>query len=176
MCIVFIVSPEGSGAISPLDVVACLNDDVTLICTAMGGPNTTFQWKMNGTIVGNDSTLTLAAIDASYGGNYTCTMSNAAGTDSASTTIYIAPYIVTPLEKQTLAFNGTDVIIFCNAAGFPTPTVSWVNAMGLEVSSTSLLQSNPTIFGLEGVYRCVAKTEINRSTFNITDETIFIGN
>ena len=142
----------------------------------MGGPNNTFQWEMNGTIVGNDSKLTLIAIDASYGGNYTCIVSNAAGADSASTTLYVAPYIVTPLDKQTLAVNGSNVIISCNAAGFPTPTVSWIDPMGMEISTTSLLQFNPIIFGLEGIYRCVAENVVNQSTFNITDETTLTGN
>ena len=160
---------------SPLDTVVNFNDNVTLACTAMGGPNNTYQWEKNGTIVGNDSILDLVAIDASYGGNYTCVVSNGAGTDSASTTLYVAPYIVTPLEKQTLTINGSNMTIYCNATGFPTPSVSWVDTLEVEVSTTSLLQFNPVIFGDEGVYHCVAKNEINKSAFNSTDETTLIG-
>ena len=170
------VSPEGSAIVSPLDIIANLNDSITFICNAMGGPSNSFQWEINGTIVSNDNVVSLVTIDASYGGNYTCIVSNAAGTDSASTTLYVAPYIVSPLDKQTLTVNGSNVIIFCNTAGFPSPTVSWIDPMGMEISTTSLIQFNPIIFGLEGIYRCVAENVVNQSTFNIADETTLIGN
>ena len=79
---------------------------------------------MNRNIVANDSTLEVMDIDASSGGVYTCIVSNAAGSDSASTTLYVAPYIVTPLEEQTLTTNGSNVNISCDADGFPSPTVA----------------------------------------------------
>lgn len=142
----------------------------------MGGPDNSFQWKINGTIVSNDSDFNLIAIDSSYGGSYTCTVSNAAGNDSASTTLYVAPYIVTPLENQTLTINGSNVIISCSATGFPIPSISWFNSLGLEISTTSLLQFNPISFGDEGVYYCMAKSVINQSPFNTTDEITLIGN
>ena len=82
---------------------------------------------MNGNIIGNDSMLEVMDIDASSGGVYTCIVSNAAGSDSASTTLYVAPYIVTPLEEQTLTTNGSNVSISCDADGFPNPSVSWVD-------------------------------------------------
>ena len=170
------VSPEGSAVVSPLDIVSSLGDSVTYICTAMGGPDISYQWEINGTIVGNDSVLYLVAIDASYGGNYTCTVSNVAGTDSASTTLYVAPYIVTPLEEQTPTVNGSNVNISCGAAGFPVPTVNWEDNLGLEVSDTSQLDFSPAIFGDEGVYLCVAFTEINGTNFTAMDETTLIGN
>ena len=171
----FTVSPQGSAAVSPLDIVVNLNDNVTLDCSAMGGPNNTFQWTKNGVIVGNENALNLVAIDASYGGNYTCMVSNGAGTDSVSTILYVAPYFVTPLENQTLTAKGSNVTVFCNVAGFPTPIVNWVDSLGLEVSNTTLLQFNPIVFGQEGIYHCVAKSVINKSTINTTDETTIIG-
>ena len=142
----------------------------------MGGPDNSFNWKRSGTIIGNDSTIRLVTVDASHGGDYTCTVSNAAGSDSASTTLYVAPYIITPLENQTLTINGSDVIISCNATGFPIPSVSWVDSLGLEVSTTSLLQFNPISFGDEGVYDCMAKSVINQSPLNAIDEITLIGN
>ena len=170
------VSPEGSATVTPLDIIANFNDNVTLVCNAMGGPSNLFQWEINGTVVSNDSEVNLMATDASYGGNYTCSVRNAAGNDSASTTLYVAPYIVTPLVKRMLTINGSNLTIHCNATGFPTPSMSWVDTLGVEVSTTSLLQFNPVIFGDEGVYHCVAKSVINLSLFNATDETTLTGN
>lgn len=160
---------------SPLDTVVNFNDNVTLACTAMGGPNNTFQWEKNGTIIGNDSILDLVAIDASYGGNYTCVVSNVAGADSASTTLYVAPYIITPLEKQILGtVDGSSVNINCPAAGFPTPTVNWVDVLNTEVSSTPQLWFNPVAFGDEGLYQCIASADINGTNFAAIDETTLI--
>ena len=178
VCIVLLhtaVSPESSVKVSPLNMVYSQGSDITLICTSFGGPDNLFQWEKNGNIIGNDSMLKVMDVDAFSGGVYTCTVSNAAGSDSASTTLYVAPYIVTPLEEQTLTTNGSNVSISCDADGFPSPTVSWVDMTDAEVVSTSLLEFSPVMFGDEGLYRCVATAEINRMNFSTTDETILIG-
>ena len=140
----------------------------------MGGPNNIFQWEMNGDIVGNNSMLEVMDINASSGGSYMCTVSNAAGNDSASTTLYVAPYIVTPLEEQALTTNGSNVNISCDADGFPSPIVSWVD-INAEVVNMSLLEFSPVVFGDEGLYRCVATAEINSIIFNTTDDIILVG-
>ena len=135
----------------------------------------TYLWMMNGVTVGNDSTLVVMDIDVTSGGSYTCTVSNAAGNESASTTLYVAPYIVTPLEEQTLTASGVNVNITCDAAGFPSPTVNWVDMTNMEVSNTSLLEFSPVMFGDEGLYHCVAATEINGMNLTATDETTLVG-
>ena len=167
------VSPRGS--ISPQNIITTLGDITTLNCSTLGGPSNSFQWERNGIPIENDSVLTLEGINASHGGTYTCIISNAAGNDSVSTTLYVAPYIDTLLEEQTLAENGSNVNIVCTAAGFPIPNVIWVNALGSDISNTSLLQFSPVIFGDEGSYRCVATIEINEVMFLATNETILIG-
>ena len=170
----FTVSPEGSVVVA-LPNVFNFGDHVTLFCTAMGGPNNSFHWEQNGSVIGNDSTLNVVAIDASQGGDYTCTVSNAAGSDSASTTLYVAPYIITSLDEQILTVNGSTVNITCTAAGFPTPVVTWVKMLEVEVSNTPQLQFMPVLFGDEGVYSCVASTEINGTNFSAMNETTLIG-
>ena len=145
------------------------------MCNALGGPDNYFQWEVNRNIIGNGSMLEVMDIDASSGGVYTCTVSNTAGNDSASTTLYVAPYIVTPLEEQTLTTNRSNVNISCDTDGFPSPTVSWVDMTNTEVVNMSLLEFNPVMFGDEGLYRCVATTEINGMNFTTTDDTILVG-
>ena len=174
MCIKFTVSPKGSAVLSPLNFISNFGDTISLVCTAMGGPGISFQWEMDGTIVGNDTVLDLVAIDASYGGNYTCIVSNSAGTDSVSTTLYVAPYIVTPLDEEILTANGSNVDISCEASGFPSPNVNWENMLGLEVSSTPQLEFSPVIFGDEGVYHCIASSEIKGTQFTSRNETTLI--
>lgn len=142
----------------------------------MGGPDNYFIWEMNGYIIAFDAAVDLVAINASYGGNYTCHVFNAAGNDSASITLYVAPYIVTPLEEQILIANGSNVNINCVSAGFPAPTVKWVDALDSEVSSSSQLEFSPVLFGDEGFYQCVASTEIDGSNITAVNETTLIGN
>ena len=174
-CVFLTVSPEGSVRVSPQDILSIRSDAMTLMCTAMGGPSISFVWTMDGNIIGNESMLNLVDIDASHGGSYTCTVSNPAGADSASTTLYVQPYIDTPLERETLAFNGSNLNISCNAAGFPIPVVKWVDMQGIEVSNSSQLQFDPVMFGDEGLYHCVATTVVGESVFTAVNETTLIG-
>ena len=169
------VSPTNNVAVFPLNMVSNQGNNITFICTAFGGPDNIFQWKMNGNTIGNDSILELIDIDTSSGGSYTCTVSNAAGSGSASTTLYVAPYIVTPLEEQTLTTNGSNVNISCDADGFPSPTVSWVDMTNAEVFNDSLLEFSPVMFGDEGLYRCMITIEISGMSLTTTDDTVLIG-
>ena len=170
------VSPESSVAVSPLDPVFSQGNNIAFICSAMGGPSNTFQWEMNGNIIGNDSMLEVMDIDASSGGRYTCTVSNAAGNYSASTTLYVAPYIVTPLEAVTLTFNGSSLNLSCEADGFPLPIIRWDrNTTGEIVSNDTLLIIRMVTFGQEGVYRCLADVNINGVDYEDSDVTTVIG-
>ena len=171
----YIVSPEGSVIISVSSNISTIGGEVIYNCSSMGGPDNDYAWMKNGENIGNESTLLVTDIDASSGGSYTCLVSNAAGNDSASTTLYVTPYIVTPLEEQTLTTNGSNVNINCDADGFPNPTVNWVDMTSMEVSDRSLLQFSPVLFGDEGLYRCEATAEINSLTFSASNETTVVG-
>ena len=158
--------------------VASLNNNVSLMCSSDGGPNNTYQWMKDGIVLDNetDATLTLVVINASTGCNYVCTVSNPAGNDSGSVTLYVAPYIVTPLEERVLSAVGDNVSVTCEADGFPSPDVVW-NRMGMNMtrSNTSLLEVSPVMFGDEGVYQCVASFKITGMVFNATDEITLFG-
>ena len=170
------VSPESSVAVSPLDPVFSQGNNIAFICSTMGGPSNTFQWEMNGNIIGSDSMPEVMDIDASSGGNYKCIVSNAAGSGSASTILYVAPYIATPPEEQTLTFNGSSVNLTCEADGFPLPTVSWDHSTtGAIVSDNSILIIPTVTFGQEGVYRCLANVIINGVEYEDSDITTVIG-
>ena len=143
----------------------------------MGGPSNTFQWKRNGNIIGNDSMLEVLDIDAFSGGNYICTVSNTAGSGSAFTTLYVAPYIVTPLEEVILTFNGSSLNLTCEADGFPLPTVTWDRNETDEVVSDNSQLIIPTVtFGQEGVYRCLANVTVNGVDYENSHITTVFGN
>ena len=59
------------------------NEPATLNCVASGGPNNTFMWFFDGELIENelDDTLALSEVE---GGEYTCRVSNVAGSENAS--------------------------------------------------------------------------------------------
>lgn len=169
-----IVAPE-IAAVFSLNPISKQGEIVILTCLTVGIFIDTYEWEKNRRIVGNNQTLEVI-VDATSGGVYTCTVSNAAGTDSASTTLYVEPFINMPLNDHTLTTNGSSIDINCDIAGFPTPNISWVDALGLEVSNSSQLHLDPVMFGDEGLYTCVLTTQIFGMNFSAMDETTLIGN
>ena len=104
--------------------------------------------------------LTLANVNASTGGMYTCMVTNAAGDDSDSTFLFVAPYFVTePGNRETV--NGSSVILQCVAEAFPSPSYLWGRTNELQIRGsllivTSTLVFSPVLFGDEGNYYCNA--------------------
>ena len=175
---IFSVAPQIVSLSSDVDFnIAYFGDDVTLMCSSDGGPDNNYEWSKDGVVLSGETSanLTLSFITATSGGDYICSVSNAAGNDSASTTLYVAPYIVTPLEEQFLTTNGSNINTSCDAAGFPNPTVYWVNMTDNVVANSSFLNFNPVMFGDEGVYRCVATADIDGLVFNATNEATIVG-
>ena len=185
------VSPEDSVTVYPIDFVSLLNSNIALLCV-VGGDSNNYQWEKNGRIVGNDSMLNVLNIDASSGGDYTCRVSNNAGNGSASTTLYVAPYIVTPLEEVTLTSNGSNINLTCETQGFPAPNIIWDRNKtdGIVANVTDEIVANVTdeivatgpqlsipsvVLGQEGAYRCLARATINGLDFEESDFTILIG-
>ena len=60
---------------------------VELNCTSEGGPQLEYSWIFSNCTVDNDSMLMRDGIVAN-GGNYTCNVTNNAGFDSSTTTVY----------------------------------------------------------------------------------------
>ena len=153
-------------------------DNVTLTCSASGGPNNVFQWQKDGAdLLGeNQFTLQLTDVNATDGGEYTCVVSNAAGNDSTSTTLYIRLYFAfQPMNIRTE--TGENRMLNCGAEAFPEPAIEWFRAdsegFGVNVTgmNTNSLMFSPVQFGDEGDYYCTATsngTSANSSTVTLT--------
>ena len=173
----YAVSPEESVSVSPLNMVFNRGDNVTLNCSAQGGPDNTYQWQRSGTDLDNEAmqTLTITQISAMDGGEYTCVVSNAAGSGNASTLLNVSPYIaVDPTDIS--ARNGTVHMLVCEAEAFPEPQYQWIRASGnfsetVTGVDSSVLGFTPVLFGDEGEYYCTAVSNgrsVESSTSTLT--------
>jgi len=152
-------------------------DDVTLNCSAIGGPDVFFQWYISNRILQgqNSSVLLLSSVDAGDGGTYSCEASNNAGTDSSDTTVFIAPYFVDPPMDVDVS-NGTFQNLSCVADGFPNVEYQWRKSNGTirnEVagSVSSMLQFAPVVFEDAGDYFCSVESQaliIQSDTVTVT--------
>ena len=127
----------------------------------MGGPGNTYQWQFMGSdIDGETSTeLTVANVNASDGGGYTCVVSNSAGSSTATTSVFIFPYFTSQPQNIELN-NGSMTTLSCEAEAFPTPEYQWMRSNGQRISddvtgrTTSELNFVQVLFGDEGEYYC----------------------
>ena len=145
-----------------------------------GGESNTFQWEKDGMVLDGETSdiLILESVNASSGGVYACTVNEI---DSANITLFVAPYIVTPLDEQVFTVAGDMVTLTCEADGFPSPAVSWFRVSDTDMTTTPVMSISEfsldivVSFSSFGVYRCVAEAEISGMTFNATDETTLFG-
>ena len=172
------VSPQGSTTISPGDTLADLRDNITFQCNAQGGPHNMYQWSLNNVSLPfqTSKTLQIFSITLHDAGEYTCTVSNMAGADTASATIYIHPSITShPQDMETAAFS--NITFTCAAEGFPVPVIVWNYPARAEQGSgsggstddnlysrvkvtgslaMSRLEISPVVYSDFGPYYCVA--------------------
>ena len=178
-----LVSPEGSVSVSPLNMVFERGNDATFNCTAEGGPGNTYQWQQNGTNLDNETmqTLAITQISVNDGDQYTCIVSNAAGNDSASTSLFVYPEITIDPVHIMDAINGTVRMLACDADAFPEPQYQWVRVGGdfgdnINGINSDMLVFAPVLFGDEGEYFCTATAnghtvQSNSSTLTGTSQS-----
>ena len=146
-----------------IEITAEFRDSVTFTCSAQGGPDNEFQWQRNGGDLENETlaNLTVANISASEGGSYTCVVSNAAGDDSETATLYVQPYILIQPD-DIFATLGSEVNFNCEAESFPDPEYQWMNAdTGAIVGNDSVLDFPSADFRDEGRYVCAVTADDN---------------
>ena len=163
--LLFSLAPTVAPQVSlPNDTTYNRGDSVTLLCSVMGGPANTYQWLVNGTnITGETSeSYTFNIVSASDGGFYGCTVTNAAASGSATTSVLVAPYFTSqPGDEE--GSNGDTVVLMCEAEAFPSPQYQWgrVDSEVIRselVTNSSVLMFAPLLFGDEGQYYCNASS------------------
>ena len=157
----------------PMEVgVVNISTNISLSCTATNfgtviswtGPHPNLQSVTIDSGTENViSTLDLSIEDVSYGGEYTCIASNAAGSDSASVVIFVIPEVVS-VPPDLLISIGENVTLVCMVQDEPRGVITWekLNESGVfevvENEAVANLTFSPVMFGNEGTYRCVSNT------------------
>ena len=62
--------------------------DIELACTSEGGPQLDYSWIFSDSVTDSDAMLNIPSATISDGGDYTCNVTNEAGSDSNTTTVY----------------------------------------------------------------------------------------
>ena len=83
-------------SVAPYDVVVMGDNTVTqgqqlqLNCSSEGGPQLEYTWIFSDDVIPNENTntLTFNNVNTTNGGNYTCNVTNAAGVDNDTITVY----------------------------------------------------------------------------------------
>ena len=169
----------------PADTTEGRGNTTIFSCSAVGNGTLNVTWRLpTGEMVytGQDmvnvwsvnSSLTVVDITADDGGNYTCIVGNEAGETEATAVLTVRLYMS---EEQVglNTTNGTFENITCVIEGFPISYV-WKkmddiilgSGSGMmmpednysSVSTGRVLEFNPVVFGDEGVYRCVASSDV----------------
>ena len=171
--LIYTVSPDGSVVLSPVNGTFSRQENVNFSCSALGGLGNTFQWVRDGVELENETSglLTLLAIDATSGGEYTCTVSNAAGNESVSAFLLVSPEILLqPVGVNTT--NGSMAMLRCGAEAFPEPEYQWEHINGtigdnVLGTNTDTLVFDPVLFGDEGDYLCT----VNSNGIRVSSDT-----
>ncbi|XP_065904155.1 cell adhesion molecule DSCAML1-like isoform X2 [Dysidea avara] len=162
---VLTVSPRGSVFISPSNILTTVNSTVEITCTAQGGPNNLFEWRRQGVVISNDSVLSIPMVTGSDGGVYQCIVSNAAGSDTATTTVTVSPYNATITEVVVINM----VTYTCYADGGPGNTYEWLQLRDNSVVSSMqelILDSTDPSDG--GDYQCTITNNAGDTTIMTT--------
>ena len=80
--------------VAPYDVNATGNnmypqgEQLRLSCLSEGGPQLEYSWIFSGSEIATTPILTINNVSASNGGDYTCNVTNDAGSESDTITVY----------------------------------------------------------------------------------------
>lgn len=146
-----------------------------------------FRWERSGKPIlgtGNElirrldeysTSLLIEHISSEHSGNYTCIASNIAGVEKfiVPLTVNVPPkWILEPKDSNAQA--GQDIMLHCQADGYPKPTITWKKAIGntpgeykdfLYEPSVSLSKNGSIFFRKiskesQGHFLCEAKNNI----------------
>ena len=147
--------------IPPMDISFSCNARPEILSISWSGPRPDLQTEVDSSTEVTVSTLTLNIADVSYGGEYTCTATNAAGSNTSSVVLYVRPEVTPPVFPTSAR---DEVAFMCLVQNMPLGTIRWEKMDGsgafvvVKGETDTSLTFIPVEFGDEGTYRCVVTT------------------
>ncbi|XP_066015799.1 hemicentin-1-like [Pocillopora verrucosa] len=155
----------------------------TLYCNATGNPLPAISWKKDGYSIGSNSRisysgesneLTIINVYRTDSGKYHCVASNSIGNASSDAATLVVEYKseITTHPSNVTNTEGENVMLHCNATGYPLPTLSWTKN-GSDISNTLRISFSADKKQLaitkasrvdSGAYRCVATNSLGNDT------------
>ncbi|CAM9496561.1 unnamed protein product [Lampetra planeri] len=158
------------------DVTVRAGSGATLDCAVSGHPRPSLRWLKEGHPVRESSgrvtmlpngQLRFSEAAAEDSGIYQCVVTGENETlkAHAELSVQTAP-VFAKRPRDTLAYEGMDVVLACSVTGHPVPTVKWVKNGDIVIPSDYFQivdDHNLKILGLvrsdEGIYQCIAESE-----------------
>ncbi|XP_077463990.1 hemicentin-1 [Stigmatopora argus] len=133
------VPPSIRGGNQTTELTALLDTTVTLECEARGVPHPTITWYQKGEAILSSRQsqyveqgryLKIPRVQVSDGGQYTCKVTNVAGTAAKSfeLDIYLPPSIAGEQSgaSERKVVLSKPLILECEAGGYPPPSLTWL--------------------------------------------------
>ena len=124
------------------------------------------------TVNETSSRLEITNITLEDGAEYSCNVSNTAGSECINASLFITPEIIQ--QPQSInSTNGSVLNFTCLATGYPSPEYVWEKIDLNEIMCVGpVLNFNPAVFGDEGWYHCIAAINelVNDTVYAVISE------
>ena len=80
-----------------------------LNCSSEGGPTLEYTWLLSDYMIANMSTLIIDNVNTTHAGDYTCNVTNYAGTDSNTITVYSKSLVYCMYRYKIWQSDSTDI-------------------------------------------------------------------
>lgn len=130
---------------------------VTLIATADGNPEPTFEWFLNGVKIADGPQLVIDSVSVAHAGSYTAKASNRAGSAISAPSILVVDDSSGPVIAQQPAdgqpLEGSKFVLAVVATGSPAPTYQWrKNGADIPGATSSTITFNSISRTDSGLY------------------------
>ncbi|RWS19700.1 Down syndrome cell adhesion molecule-like protein Dscam2, partial [Leptotrombidium deliense] len=112
------------------------------------------------------SIITVEKVTSKDTGNYTCVVTNDVGKDSFTLSLIVKVPLKWKYEPRSItAVLGTDIVLECDAIGYPQPNIKWFRNEPFEqlITDQGVLKIEKIALSNNTTYECVAENGVDNS-------------